>query len=738
PDGEISIQAFGEDLQFSVDGGQTYETACDQLYLCRVGGLTEGEYEVVVRQGGACTAAWPDQPIVLRAPPGDPQGDCENGDLEEGTFRKWVRYGFNGKGEDTPGSFSILNREGFVDRDEPLINGDYEALGTYLMMIGDGNSGANKDVAQYCFVVDEDNQDFQFTYAVALEDPSHLAHKRPYFRYEIILNRDYDNPLEEVTTVSNDPFLLDGSENEIYKYKGWTCVSYNLSDHLGEEICVRFTVRDCTKGGHEAHAYVDGLCVDNLTPIIKIEGEEIYCDNQSVNLHVVGGGYTYYQWVVGKLDENGQEYDVLSKPLALGYDASIYNLLTQYVNDSDYSKDCVDYFARVYVTGSCGPANAAIRFSLACASYTLDYCEKLVICSPGLMDVSIIAEEIDCVGCTFDWQPANYFYDHTLAVPTIRGQAFTDALNRKYELKVTTPEGCIYNRVIKVRNDAAYDMEYTVDTDYCQHRFTFTLNFQFDIDPSLVSLAVRDENNNLVDVPTYLEEDSEGSTIKYQLLLDRDRREDFDLELDIGVDYESASNICPIGLEGQCDRTFDLGEYPRSIFPKPWKMFIGNGIDPLRIGDGGGVETDSIFHPHFASPVDGPCEDYTSNSSIYYLKMEVFDRWGAVLFSKDISVPTDAEEGIRGDEIYWDGYVRCGLGGNACPSPCEGEICMENNQPIVHPSGVYTYVLTLLSCTKESGYCADDYKPCNETYGNHCSDGLNQETIISGDVTLIR
>ena len=204
------------------------------------------------------------------------------------------------------------------------------------------------------------------------------------------------------------------------------------------------------------------------------------------------------------------------------------------------------------------------------------------------------------------------------------------------------------------------------------------------------------------------------------------------------MDYESASNICPIGLEGQCDRTFDLGEYPRSIFPKPWIMFIGNGIDPLRIGDGGGVETDSIFHPHFASPVDGPCEDYTSNSSIYYLKMEVFDRWGAVLFSKDISVPTDAEEGIRGDEIYWDGYVRCGLGGNACPSPCEGEICMENNQPIVHPSGVYTYVLTLLSCTKESGYCADDYKPCNETYGNHCSDGLNQETIISGDVTLIR
>jgi len=122
------------------------------------------------------------------------------------------------------------------------------------------------------------------------------------------------------------------------------------------------------------------------------------------------------------------------------------------------------------------------------------------------------------------------------------------------------------------------------------------------------------------------------------------------------------------------------------------------------------------------------------------MRLDIFDRWGGHVYQDEYEAPISAQSGLVGDEVYWDGFVRCGFDGGLCDNnPCNtGDICYSNGEPVVHQSGVYVYMLTVRSCTTRAPNCQNDPDPCNSDFGEYCSsNGDNSEVVIASDVTIV-
>ena len=140
---------------------------------------------------------------------------------------------------------------------------------------------------------------------------------------------------------------------------------------------------------------------------------------------------------------------------------------------------------------------------------------------------------------------------------------------------------------------------------------------------------------------------------------------------------------------------------------------------------------------------------------------------GAVVFEKESDpLPDNATFGLTGHEVQWDGVVRCGDGinlpwGDGCPGTFDCVVglgpsdspgpegrcsdlyttgpCSDPNNPECyqyHSDGVYAWILRVRSCTRESfGDCGWGF-PCDSDDGFYCSDGLEEETMLVGDITM--
>lgn len=151
PDGEISIQAFGNNKLYSIDGGQTFSNDCYNSFenMCFYGGLVPGSYEIVVKNSvTGCETVYPFTVSVGSPGPGV-DGICENGGFEHGNFDNWTaECGYNILGAPNPdcnltvtqsglffdqgyvpGRQSIILTNTFYDPFAIEINGSYPPLG---------------------------------------------------------------------------------------------------------------------------------------------------------------------------------------------------------------------------------------------------------------------------------------------------------------------------------------------------------------------------------------------------------------------------------------------------------------------------------------------------------------------------------------------------------------------------------------------------------------------------------
>ena len=90
----------------------------------------------------------------------------------------------------------------------------------------------------------------------------HLATQQPFFKVELFDNNN--NPLScgnylVVGGPGVPGFTLASGSTDIY-YRDWTAAFIDLTPYIGSNVKVRFTVADCSLGGHFSYVYLDGIC----------------------------------------------------------------------------------------------------------------------------------------------------------------------------------------------------------------------------------------------------------------------------------------------------------------------------------------------------------------------------------------------------------------------------------------------------------------------------------------------
>jgi len=167
--------------------------------------------------------------------------------------------------------------------------------GNYSLMIGDyTNTGYGAAAARRTFIVDSSNANFQYSFAVVLEDPGHSHGDMPFFKVNV-----YDH-MGNLITCGEYLVVAGGNLDSTWSpysggwYRDWHTVFVPLEPYLGTNVTVEFVSGDCDQGGHYGYAYIDAECQSlELIP----PGTEI-CDNQPVTFTAPNGAISYL-WNTG-------------------------------------------------------------------------------------------------------------------------------------------------------------------------------------------------------------------------------------------------------------------------------------------------------------------------------------------------------------------------------------------------------------------------------------------------------
>jgi gliding motility-associated-like protein len=173
--------------------------------------------------------------------------------------------------------------------------------GSNSMRLGDGTTpGYGGATLQQTFSVTASNAMLTYSYAVVIQDANsgasaHTALQQPFFKIEV-----FDcagNPIicGQYLVVGGPGipgFILAPGYTDVY-YKPWTPVSIDLTPYIGSCATIKFTVGDCSLGGHFAYAYIDAVCAP-----MAITGNQNICPGTSTTLSAPPGEAAY-SWSPG-------------------------------------------------------------------------------------------------------------------------------------------------------------------------------------------------------------------------------------------------------------------------------------------------------------------------------------------------------------------------------------------------------------------------------------------------------
>jgi|GEM_PF-5349529 len=739
-DGSITVghnmPSFRPALYISIDGGLTWSHTT--LGYLTFDHLAAGTYGVVLSYfppltNNTCRSAMTE--VVVTAPPPGYSGPCANGGFEEGTFSGWTgglgtyKLDFN-TGQThltiTNDNFALNDRHTIVAANPNLKDpyaGDLFPFitpegGSYFAKIGKveepGPVEGRATRLKYRFTVDEHNKDFRFYWAAVSEafhqGPNRLENPKIIWNYKDLTTN---------TEIPGGDILMDPAQDNFFTkleddlvFRGWTCEEKDLSDFLGHLMEFEFIVTNCSPSAHWAYAYLDALCLDNrpIDITCSLHNENL-CKGQQPIVTVTGTGFNQYRWTVSKINGSGQPYDVRDLGWHIGYVVDTDDLLAQYLA-TGVADECVVYRFTVDVHNDCGRQGQCsfdLRFS--CSEYDIDYCEIMKV-----FDVHsnpTIHAGFDCPGCTYSWSPAQYFGSTAdQKEPTIRLSTWADGANRDYYVVVTTPEGCVYYDTVMVRPQTV-TLEKNVEVGYCSSAITFTLDFGFPIDASVIDLIIRDRKYGIFyEDAVLISESSDGHRKTYTVHIDRSVHDAQRVELIVRFVNASGDEICFDLDQGTIERKFDLFDITASTYDwlRPWAVYIPNVFEPLSSDP-----SHNTFWPQFMYFDDQvTCDSFMLGSSVYYAHISIFDRWGAEVWDSEISVDPASGQGIDGRLMAWDGYY---LG------------------QLVNP-GTYAFYLEIRSCAS-AVTCAESWNcdPVNER--RWCSDGVNEYRLIEGGITVI-
>ncbi len=636
PDGEISIQAFGENIEYSIDGGQSYAPFCSGNFQCPLDNLLEGDYEILIRNDHGCEVEWSGNPIQLRGPSGGAHGHCFNGGFEEGTWEDWKgKFGNRESG---------LHRNGFnPDRhnilsagDDPFVPITIPFSGTYTVKLGDNKSLKHMESITYCFTVDDTNKDFSFNYAIVLETPAeiddndnlHGPDKESFFQYDIYSM----NSLGERETIP-DGFLFETADaDEFYQrkflennptplaYKGWTCEAFDLSNYLGQELCVEFIVADCSEGGHFGYAYIDGLCTapaDN-EPILSFEAKNVYCENQKIEVDATkSSGFNQYSWEVCIL---GSTFCIQKS--FVDYEIGIFDV-SQFILDNGGSINCGDALSvRLTVENDCAsPISIEKTIEYECAEYELSYKDVFICGKNALVDVALEGDN-DCTSCTYEWKPQVGLNNAKSEFPIVLGSILDYALKQNYEVTATSPEGCLYEERINIYRLPEVEFLVRDDLDYCDRSLWVALTYDQPIHKDWIFIEFENRATGEI-LNTQFKAEISTEDIFY-FAIDANFSTPTWIDVRVGWNVSSTENII-VELAGDCQ-----DEYSYQLIPND--LFRGDFIDNMAVPN---IFTPELDINNFFGPVVDP--NSTLGSNVYWAKIRIWNRWGQNVHEMEFS-----------------------------------------------------------------------------------------------------
>ena len=720
-DGEICIDVNNV-AKISFDGGTTWESFDDTNKNCYTVGPSIAE--IILKSPGGCILT---ETIDLTVPEGESLSDCVNGDFETGTFEGYTfGTGLNQNDPDGPHTFTSTDRDNTVHNivnmnnfSDPhvgnLINNPGSSLGNYAFRLGDDNviGSTNNDISQhellsYCFTVDSGNSEFGFSYARVTNDPSdnHIDNDLPYFYWEIV---DSDgNIITSQVELSNNPFYqtwgqitIDGWNFIDIRYKGWDCVYYDLSSHIGEEVCVNFVNSDCGVWAHWAYTYIDNICspagVEALGKIEDKCGNELtaLCKGQELNLISEPGGYLFYNWEISKIDENGNKYDTYISPQIIGVQAELDDLISYYESNSGFEAECgVDLSVVLNVGNTCSENSDEVILEYKCTDHNINYCNPIIYCSNSA-PLQIIGES-DCTDCTYRWEPANRILNNGTAFPQINNADYFDALGLTYTYNITSSEGCNYCGEVEVKRQG-FDLELkNFDLGHCSYNYELSVILSEplegisnnDIQVTITNIV---NNEETIIIPT-------GSGLTRKIYQEYLRTSDTRFRVTVELNPSSCN-------DGEsCRKSYTFDRINKVSYHAYWKAEWPNAFSPNGDGDNDvwnwTIRSLDLENPNCLQ-VD------PDKTSVYYLEYEIFDRWGNYMGGIQTDLSLFDTRGLRGDELIWDGTL--------------------NGQPVA--AGVYVIEITTKTCFDDPTFDCDDCGESTDPF-SYCFNKNNDKVNI--------
>ena len=707
-DGSVTIQAFSGNgnVQISSDNGEGF-SSCQNI--CNIENLGEGIHSFILSNGNCETI----YSVSLMAPRGGAdESECENGGFESGNYEDWgTQFGFNFTGgspitfndvdeEDLSGFGINIIQSGTIS--DPNLGGQVLSPtgGTYVSQIGSSplTGGLQARRIENCFLVTSANADFAFNYALVLEEPGadHTPAEKPYFQYNIIV-QSTGNEIKTKTIRSEDDEQFD-VQGDI-QTKNWTCETVDLTNYIGQEVCIEFIIADCSRGEHGAYAYIDAICQDredsapvcdfNSTPTAFCDGNFPLILNTDVN--------NFTQYTINLC--GGNTCSDNEPTLSFNFPEDGIDIGTLANEAGIVLREGELLSLEVSLENDCGSCTSNFEFVYQSTSISLDYPDEIIHCRG--QELITIPGDIDCENCTISWSPDSYLIDPESPNPTINGEINLNALNEDYTVTVTETfdDGteCSQSHTVSVKNfeeRIVINCDHT-NYDHCTIDLVCTATFPEPTSVNEVNITVIDANNNgnsIILSPTNLS----PNVIEFTATIDRDQAANLLLESYIEfVQFENANTDF-------CVLKNTIGTFPKSNFSRPWKGAIPNAFSPHN-EDG----VNDLFYPILTSPsIKNDCSTFESPSSVYYLKLKVFDVWGNLVHEEEVELPRNAQVGLNGSEVAWDGKFR--------------------GQKM--PSDVYVYVAELKWCTTD-----------NSCPGGSSNNNVNNlgSIIFNGDFTLI-
>lgn len=269
---------------------------------------------------------------ILYAPVPTVQPGCTNMGFDAGNFTGWSgTYGYTvtegAAGSPTP----IYTPAHYTTAStmHTITSGGVDPFGGFprvapgggpnSMMLGDGSTaGYGGASIEQKFSVTASNALLTYSYAVVIQDAlsdsvdasnnpvinpatgspyqvHHKTYQQPFFKIEVFDCAGNPIVCGQYLVVGGPGipgFVLAPGGGNVY-YKPWTPVSIDLTPYIGSCATIKFTVGDCSQGGHFAYAYIDTKCAP-----MAITGNQNICPGTSTTLSAPAGEAAY-SWSPG-------------------------------------------------------------------------------------------------------------------------------------------------------------------------------------------------------------------------------------------------------------------------------------------------------------------------------------------------------------------------------------------------------------------------------------------------------